>query len=83
MLVVLLGMSIFLGGAVLGVILLVSIGIRREEKGFTLSRKDNPLNRARWTLREIIGNPTDTSVISRNAANEISVRRTDEIQGKG
>lgn len=75
--------SIFLAGVVLGIIAIVSVGIRREERGFTLPREDKPLNRARWTLREIIGNPKDTSVISRDAADELSVSHTDGIRGEG
>lgn len=57
--------AVFLGGTVLGIVAMVAIAVRREDKRYSLQAPDTPGFRAALTLREIIKKPGQTSIISR------------------
>lgn len=68
----------FLAGITIGIISVIAISVRREERGgFTKKFQDTPANRAVVTLREIVGRPSQNSAISRTPAGQINVRRSD------
>jgi hypothetical protein len=92
MIVYVLASSIFMIGLIIGILVIVTLGIRREERLFrehntsreehglpslSVDKEDTPLKRAQLTLREILGNPRKTSIIKRTPVGDLTVNRTE------